>query len=105
MKQEPHQIGLAPCPFCRSATHLRPSRRIKRTLYNDFGSSVSYGTFYVRCMKCNARGPVVGGLFSLTTRTAVIDGKEHRVETARHYFELAEEAWDRCWQAGEEDAG
>lgn len=93
--------GLAPCPFCRSALHLRPSRRIKRTYYNDFGSSVLYGTFYVRCMKCNARGPVVGGLFSSTTKEATIYGKKHTVETERFYFDLAKQAWDKCWAFSE----
>lgn len=101
MRQEPYQGGLAPCPFCRSALHLRPSRRIKRTLYNDSGSSVSWGTFYVRCMKCNARGPVVSGLFSTTTKEAVIGSKRYPVETAQHYFDLALQEWDKCWAVQE----
>lgn len=103
MKQEPYQIGLAPCPFCRSALHLRPSRRIKRTFYNGFGDSVLYGTFYVRCMKCNARGPVVGGLFSLTTKDVTIDGKKYKVETASFYFDLAKQAWDRRAEGGKQE--
>lgn len=108
MKYEPYQIGLAPCPFCRSALHLQRARKIARIYRNDFGDAVYWGRFYVRCRKCNARGPVIGGLTSYTIaepRTVEIDGKERQVQTAEHWHTVSEWAWNKCWNAEPEGGG
>lgn len=106
LNTQPMQIGLAPCPFCKSATHLRPSGKLVKTAVNGYGLEVSWGRFYVRCTACNARGPVVSGWTMRPhpplDRQAHINGKVRRVLAVSDYYKAAMQAWDKAGELGGE---
>lgn len=84
-------MKLKPCPFCGSTNLKIESKRV-RVGTNGLDVPVHNMTYSVRCNKCHARGPAVGGKVLLYTL-----GFENPTwaKTQAELYAKAIEAWNR----------
>lgn len=73
---------------------------------------LTWRSYYVRCHKCNARGPIVSGFTCDTiglqkiaeTKTVIVDGIETVIHPGEHYILLAWKKWNDVFAEDEQPA-
>ena len=106
-------MAVKPCPFCGSVNELHVGIKSGKVIWNMLDTrKLTYRRYYVRCHKCNARGPVVSGFVCdiiggpriSEQKTVIVNEVDTVINTDEHYMILAWKKWNDTFAEDEQPA-